>query len=109
MRTVLGASIQGQLDGQVDTEAKPPRSIWTHPYEDPEYLSQHPDDADKLKQVVDYSPPPGPPPTRRNTIPETMTTRNMNGKLVLARRVLSGSLPAEPDALYGYPTGFIAA
>jgi len=35
-----------QTSGQpfyVDTKANPPRSIWTHPYEDREYLRAHPD------------------------------------------------------------------
>ncbi|KAF9650033.1 hypothetical protein BDM02DRAFT_1526754 [Thelephora ganbajun] len=32
----------------VDTKANPPRSIWTHPYEDEEYLKAHPDVREKL-------------------------------------------------------------
>jgi len=32
----------------VDTKANPPRSIWTHPYEDKEYLKAHPDVREKL-------------------------------------------------------------
>ncbi|KAF9787332.1 hypothetical protein BJ322DRAFT_1210219 [Thelephora terrestris] len=32
----------------VDTKATPPRSIWTHPYEDDEYLKAHPDVREKL-------------------------------------------------------------
>jgi len=33
---------------QVDTKANPPRSIWTHPYEDQVYLKAHPDIREKL-------------------------------------------------------------
>jgi len=33
----------------VDTKATPPRSIWTHPYEDDEYLKAHPDVREKVK------------------------------------------------------------
>ncbi|TFK56960.1 hypothetical protein OE88DRAFT_1803589 [Heliocybe sulcata] len=33
----------------VDTKANPPRSIWTHPYDDEHYLSEHPDLRDKLQ------------------------------------------------------------
>jgi len=33
----------------VDTKATPPRSIWTHPYEDDEYLKAHPDVREKIK------------------------------------------------------------
>ncbi|GAA5912678.1 Tis11p [Sporobolomyces salmoneus] len=35
----------------VDTRATPPRSIWTHPLDEPEYKSSQ------------YAPPPGPPPS----------------------------------------------
>ena len=33
---------------KVDTKAIPPRSIWTHPYEDEEYLKAHPDIREKI-------------------------------------------------------------
>ena len=33
---------------KVDTKANPPRSIWTHPYEDGEYLQTHPDVREKV-------------------------------------------------------------
>ncbi|KAJ3750590.1 hypothetical protein DFH05DRAFT_98081 [Lentinula detonsa] len=36
----------------VDTLANPPRSIWIHPYEDEQYLQQHPEDGDKLQDWV---------------------------------------------------------
>jgi len=32
----------------VDTKANPPRSIWVHPYEDEQYLSEHPDVREKV-------------------------------------------------------------
>jgi hypothetical protein len=33
---------------KVDTKADPPRSIWTHPYEDEGYLKAHPDVREKI-------------------------------------------------------------
>ncbi|KAJ4485962.1 hypothetical protein J3R30DRAFT_3680447 [Lentinula aciculospora] len=33
----------------VDTLENPPRSIWIHPYEDEQYLQQHPEDRGKLE------------------------------------------------------------
>ncbi|KZT51757.1 hypothetical protein CALCODRAFT_121274 [Calocera cornea HHB12733] len=42
----------------VDTKAKPPRSIWVHPYDDPQYIASIPDKAPAKK----FAPPPGPPP-----------------------------------------------
>ncbi|GAA6029022.1 hypothetical protein JCM8097_001556 [Rhodosporidiobolus ruineniae] len=44
----------------VDTHASPPRSIWTHPLDDPEYLSSHPKEAKEL--AASYAPPEGAPP-----------------------------------------------
>jgi hypothetical protein len=32
----------------VDTKAEPPRAIWTHPYEDEQYLREHPDTREKV-------------------------------------------------------------
>jgi len=32
----------------VDTKANPPRSIWTHPYQDAEFLKAHPDVREKI-------------------------------------------------------------
>jgi len=32
----------------VDTKANPPRSIWTHPYEDEQFLSEHPEIREKV-------------------------------------------------------------
>ncbi|CAK5264890.1 unnamed protein product [Mycena citricolor] len=43
----------------VDTKATPPRSIWTHPLDDEQYLKEHPDAREKAKVDV-YSPPPPP-------------------------------------------------
>ncbi|KAL0578591.1 hypothetical protein V5O48_003382 [Marasmius crinis-equi] len=40
----------------VDTKANPPRSIWCHPYEDEQYLHEHPEAREKVR------PPPGPGP-----------------------------------------------
>lgn len=33
---------------QVDTKATPPRSTWVHPYEDEQYLSEHPEVREKV-------------------------------------------------------------
>ncbi|KAK1228623.1 hypothetical protein PQX77_008217 [Marasmius sp. AFHP31] len=33
----------------VDTKANPPRSIWTHPYEDEQYLQEHPEAREKVR------------------------------------------------------------
>ena len=32
----------------MDTKADPPRAIWTHPYEDEQYLKEHPDVKEKV-------------------------------------------------------------
>jgi hypothetical protein len=32
----------------VDTTVDPPRAIWTHPYEDEQYLKEHPDVREKV-------------------------------------------------------------
>ncbi|GAA5823826.1 hypothetical protein JCM11251_003311 [Rhodosporidiobolus azoricus] len=44
----------------VDTKANPPRSIWSHPLDDPEYLSAHPKEAKEL--ASGFAPPEGAPP-----------------------------------------------
>ncbi|KAF8973872.1 hypothetical protein BDZ97DRAFT_1912326 [Flammula alnicola] len=33
----------------VDTKADPPRSIWTHPFKDEQYLNEHPDVRNKVR------------------------------------------------------------
>ncbi|KAJ4002475.1 hypothetical protein F5050DRAFT_26719 [Lentinula boryana] len=35
----------------VDTKSNPPRSIWTHPYEDEQYLREHPDAREKVRPL----------------------------------------------------------
>lgn len=35
----------------VDTNAKPARSIWTHPYEDEEYVREHPQAREEVNEV----------------------------------------------------------
>ncbi|RDX52033.1 hypothetical protein OH76DRAFT_1470727 [Lentinus brumalis] len=42
----------------VDTRAKPPRSIWIHPYEDEQFLREHPDIRDRLAREREEAPPP---------------------------------------------------
>jgi len=47
----------------VDTKAKPPRSIWTHPYEDELFLREHPEIRKRLAKSSDHlSPNDAPPP-----------------------------------------------
>jgi hypothetical protein len=36
----------------VDTKADPPRAIWTHPYDDEQYLREHPDVREKVSSVA---------------------------------------------------------
>ncbi|KAI0307704.1 hypothetical protein B0F90DRAFT_48884 [Multifurca ochricompacta] len=38
----------------VDTKADPPRAIWTHPYEDEQYLREHPDAREKLGSLSQH-------------------------------------------------------
>ncbi|PRQ77322.1 hypothetical protein AAT19DRAFT_8390 [Rhodotorula toruloides] len=45
----------------VDTKATPPRSIWTHPLDDPEYQSS------QRGSSSGYAPPPGPPPSHHSS------------------------------------------
>ncbi|THH06948.1 hypothetical protein EW145_g3725 [Phellinidium pouzarii] len=47
----------------VDTRATPPRSIWVHPYQDEQYLREHPSLREKLarQRSSEFAPPPGPP------------------------------------------------
>ncbi|EJU04614.1 hypothetical protein DACRYDRAFT_113999 [Dacryopinax primogenitus] len=47
----------------VDTKAKPPRSIWVHPYDDPTFIASIPDSSAPKK----FAPPPGPPPEDQDT------------------------------------------
>ncbi|TDL28596.1 hypothetical protein BD410DRAFT_893577 [Rickenella mellea] len=52
----------------VDTKATPPRSIWVHPYEDEQYLRDHPEVREKIgrpSSAEGYRPPPGPPTPQR--------------------------------------------
>ncbi|KAM0790819.1 hypothetical protein ACM66B_004664 [Microbotryomycetes sp. NB124-2] len=45
----------------VDTKAKPPRSIWVHPFEDPEYLNSL--SEKERKEILGDNPPPAVPDT----------------------------------------------
>jgi hypothetical protein len=35
----------------VDTKADPPRAIWTHPYDDDQYLQEHPEVREKVSSA----------------------------------------------------------
>ncbi|KAL5495373.1 hypothetical protein ACEPAI_836 [Sanghuangporus weigelae] len=51
---------QYQQHYYVDTKADPPRSIWVHPYEDEQFLREHPDVREKVGSK--YGRPSGAPP-----------------------------------------------
>ena len=36
---------------KVDTKADPPRAIWTHPYDDEQYLREHPEVREKVESL----------------------------------------------------------
>ena len=36
----------------MDTKADPPRAIWTHPYEDEQYLREHPEVREKVSSLA---------------------------------------------------------
>ena len=46
------------LDPQVDTNTNPPRAIWTHPYEDEQFLREHPDVHKRLQKEQPNDAPP---------------------------------------------------
>ncbi|KAI0800867.1 hypothetical protein C8Q74DRAFT_1364538 [Fomes fomentarius] len=50
----------------VDTTAQPPRSIWVHPYEDEQFLREHPDVRDRLAQDGPSGAPPPYSPRRHS-------------------------------------------
>ncbi|KZW02657.1 hypothetical protein EXIGLDRAFT_418129 [Exidia glandulosa HHB12029] len=58
----------------VDTRATPPRAIWTHPLDDPEYQRSHKKDA--APSYSGYLAPPGPPPSGSQSNPELGHKRN---------------------------------
>ncbi|GAA6063391.1 hypothetical protein JCM10212_002962 [Sporobolomyces blumeae] len=51
----------------VDTKATPPRSIWVHPFDDPDYLKAHPEHREASRL---YQPPEGAPPTNHSSAHE---------------------------------------
>ncbi|KIJ68595.1 hypothetical protein HYDPIDRAFT_106804 [Hydnomerulius pinastri MD-312] len=54
----------------VDTKADPPRAIWVHPYEDEQFLNDHPDIQAKIEKFAGSSllePPPYTADTRRHS------------------------------------------
>ncbi|EIN14081.1 hypothetical protein PUNSTDRAFT_140459 [Punctularia strigosozonata HHB-11173 SS5] len=62
-----------QHDFWVDTTSSPPRSIWTHPYEDEIFLSQHPEIRERFKNEL--SPSAGPDSRRHSFHGESSTVR----------------------------------
>ncbi|KAI0715152.1 hypothetical protein C8Q76DRAFT_729814 [Earliella scabrosa] len=69
----------------VDTRAKPPRSIWVHPYEDEQFLREHPDVRDRLARERPASAPPPPYSPRRHSYAGSPTS--------------SGNAPVRNDAI----------
>ncbi|KAH9082195.1 hypothetical protein EDB83DRAFT_2336973 [Lactarius deliciosus] len=75
---------------KVDTKADPPRAIWTHPYEDEQYLREHPEVREKvgnLTQQQDSKDPSGSKPSRRHSF---------NGRD--SNSMVSDEHPTSPDA-----------
>ncbi|GAA5922172.1 hypothetical protein JCM3775_003516 [Rhodotorula graminis] len=50
----------------VDTRATPPRSIWSHPLDDPDFLDAHPEIA------KEFAPPAGAPPAETSATPSVV-------------------------------------
>lgn len=78
---LTGADIPA--DFKVDTKATPPRSIWVHPYEDEQYLKEHPEKRDSLKP-----PPPYEEDSRRHS---------WNGNASSSQAAASGSKSKDHD------------
>ncbi|CDO73208.1 hypothetical protein BN946_scf185007.g263 [Trametes cinnabarina] len=66
----------------VDTKAKPPRSIWVHPYGDEQFLREHPDIRDRLarERSSESTPAEAPPPysPRRHSFSGTSSGSHLN-------------------------------
>ncbi|KDR85342.1 hypothetical protein GALMADRAFT_352748 [Galerina marginata CBS 339.88] len=60
----------------VDTKANPPRSIWTHPYEDQEYLREHPNIKEKVRGSNSF----GSDASLAHRMPEQGRRHSFNGK-----------------------------
>ncbi|KAI0660480.1 hypothetical protein C8Q70DRAFT_975757 [Cubamyces menziesii] len=65
----------------VDTKANPPRAIWVHPYEDEQFLREHPDVRDRLAReyrgtATEDAPPPYSP--RRHSFNGTSSGSHLN-------------------------------
>ncbi|PIL31568.1 hypothetical protein GSI_06270 [Ganoderma sinense ZZ0214-1] len=58
----------------VDTSAEPPRSIWVHPYEDEQFLREHPDIRECLARELRTSDQPPPYTPRRHSFSGPTTT-----------------------------------
>ncbi|KAI0815099.1 hypothetical protein BC629DRAFT_1588777 [Irpex lacteus] len=55
----------------VDTQAKPPRAIWTHPYEDEQFLNAHPEIKSRLGKGKGKSSAPEPGPSETDVPAES--------------------------------------
>lgn len=62
---------------KVDISADPPRSIWTHPYEDEQYLREHPDVQQKVGKGKNFAGELEPAGNRASYHGES-STRNQN-------------------------------
>ena len=51
----------------MDTKADPPRAIWTHPYEDEQYLREHPEVREKVGNLTQQQDSSRTKPARRHS------------------------------------------
>jgi len=49
----------------VDTNCEPPRSCWVHPYDDPQFRREHPDQLPAGRSTPRYNPPATAPPAMK--------------------------------------------
>ncbi|PSS37569.1 hypothetical protein PHLCEN_2v585 [Hermanssonia centrifuga] len=96
LRLVLQLTVVISIN-QVDTKAKPPRAIWIHPYEDEQFLNEHPEVRDRLAKPDNggssqESPPPYSP--RRHSYSGSSNFRHSSADI---RN--SNSQPMTPPAM----------
>ncbi|KAF5385519.1 hypothetical protein D9757_005410 [Collybiopsis confluens] len=65
----------------VDTKANPPRSIWTHPYQDEQYLQEHPESREKLpRPLSSQGPPEGQSSSKQPDVHDQHRRHSYNGQ-----------------------------
>ena len=83
---LLAASIADQSP-QVDTTVEPPRAIWTHPYEDEQYLREHPDIREKVGN-----------PAKQQSLKDSKSARRHSFNGVDSAEMASDDTRALPDS-----------